>query len=108
MKKIGLAVLCMCAVLIFTQCSDDETCTAVVEVTMKSTGKGQPGATVVISKGDIEVTGVTDRKGHFSTTFDHEAILDVNASYEGDKTYTAAGSIRLVAGETATAKLALN
>jgi len=70
---------------------------------LNDTTKVVPGATVVIAKNDVQVTGVTGKDGKFSHTFKLEAILDVRATLDtgaGPVHFYGESTIRLVQEKT--------
>ena len=91
-----------------TSCKkENKECEAVITAKFLSdTNIVVPNAAIIIEKNDVYVDGVTNSKGQYRHTFEHEAILDVHAFVDTSSfdsliyEFTGSTVIRLKPGET--------
>ena len=102
-KSLILTLTIIGILSLFSTCTKDTECGAVVTVKMQSDMNViVPNAIVKIHKEDVYVEGVSDANGQFRHTFKLEAILDIDAKVAGAPGDTLYGQsvIRLKPGKT--------
>jgi len=105
---LPLVIIALLGIFSFSSCKKEETkCKAVITAKFLSdTNLFIQGASIIVEKRDIFMTGVTDKNGQFEFTRELEAILDIDARVDTSSydtiSYVYEGStvIRLKPGET--------
>ena len=111
MKKtivlVALSLVVTALLMIASGCKKDTECKLVVTVKhLSDTNRVVSQCSVMVKKYDVQDFGFTDNAGQFSTTFEHEAILDIFATIDTstdpliNSYLKGTGSVRLVPGQT--------